>query len=179
MSRKRAASPSLIEDFDDEFCENSCSSGKYSMKIKGLLSIKFIKKLQEITVQRKMKMKRKVCEILRKFYCSILMKVQKDSHCPCNGTPLMPGKELECVFYPVHFVVLKRNCHGSRLILNYRNWIHWDWPPFIFNNYARASRLEKIYITQQMKFHASIQIHQQAKIKRVWWVTRFQFSVFN
>lgn len=29
MSRKRAASPSHIDDFDDEFCENNCSSGKY------------------------------------------------------------------------------------------------------------------------------------------------------
>lgn len=29
MARKRAASPSHIDDFDDEFCENSCSSGKY------------------------------------------------------------------------------------------------------------------------------------------------------
>lgn len=35
MSRKRAASPSQMDDFDDEFCENSCSSGKYSLfKIK-------------------------------------------------------------------------------------------------------------------------------------------------
>lgn len=29
MSRKRAASPSHIDDFDDEFCESNCSSGKY------------------------------------------------------------------------------------------------------------------------------------------------------
>lgn len=29
MSRKRAASPSHIEDFDDEFGDDSCSSGNY------------------------------------------------------------------------------------------------------------------------------------------------------
>lgn len=28
MSRKRAASPSHIEDFDDDFGDDSCSSGK-------------------------------------------------------------------------------------------------------------------------------------------------------
>lgn len=29
MSRKRTASPCHIEDFDDDFGEDSCSSGKY------------------------------------------------------------------------------------------------------------------------------------------------------
>lgn len=29
MSRKRAASPCHIEDFEDDFGEDSCSSGKY------------------------------------------------------------------------------------------------------------------------------------------------------
>lgn len=31
MSRKRAASPSHIDDFDDDFYENNCSSGNYSL----------------------------------------------------------------------------------------------------------------------------------------------------
>lgn len=30
MSRKRAASPSHIEDFDDEFGDDSSSSGKFN-----------------------------------------------------------------------------------------------------------------------------------------------------
>lgn len=32
MSRKRAASPSHIDDFDDEFYENNCSSGNYLLE---------------------------------------------------------------------------------------------------------------------------------------------------
>lgn len=32
MSRKRAASPSHIDDFDDEFYENNCLNGNYTLK---------------------------------------------------------------------------------------------------------------------------------------------------
>lgn len=46
MSRKRAASPSHIDDFDDEFYEN-CSSGNYS-------SENFIDSSKNLVVEREL-----------------------------------------------------------------------------------------------------------------------------
>lgn len=92
MSRKRAASPSLIDDFDDEFCENSCSSGKYQT-----FGSRFF---ANENIENHYKCANKCLNF------NWFNQVQKamEIRCPFNVMRPMRENALGCVCCPVHFV---------------------------------------------------------------------------